>query len=131
MSDIEFRVPTRHACFWRQVRRDGAPFQVRHRARRVRGPFIRKVNFLTLARTESEVSETCVTKQGIALNVRAVIAFKVRQRRGEHRQRRAAVPVRPGPDVHADRSDIRGHLRSIIGSMTVEEIVTERQKLAT
>ena len=30
-----------------------------------------------------------------------------RQRPGVHRQRRAAVPVRPGPDVGADRADLR------------------------
>jgi hypothetical protein len=40
-------------------------------------PFIRKVRFLTLAMCEAEVEETCVTQQGISLNVRAVIAFKV------------------------------------------------------
>ena len=40
-------------------------------------PGFRKARYLTLALQESEVSETCVTKQGISLNVRAVIAFKV------------------------------------------------------
>src|SRR6201982_3776888 len=40
-------------------------------------PFVRKVRFLTLAMCEAEVSEKCVTQQGISLNVRAVIAFKV------------------------------------------------------
>ena len=40
-------------------------------------PFFRKVQFLTLSMFESEVSEPCVTRQGIALNVTAVIAAKV------------------------------------------------------
>ena len=40
-------------------------------------PFFRKVRFLTLSMAEAEVEERCVTKQGITLNVRAVIAFKV------------------------------------------------------
>ncbi len=40
-------------------------------------PVLRKVRFLTLSMCEAEVTETCVTRQGIALNVRAVIAFKV------------------------------------------------------
>ncbi len=40
-------------------------------------PFFRKVRFLTLAMCEAEVAEKCVTQQGITLNVRAVIAFKV------------------------------------------------------
>ena len=87
--------------------RNGAPFKVVTGHGSFVPPFVRKVNFLTLSMTEAEVSETCVTRQGISLNVRAVIAFKVGQRRGEHRQRRPAVPVRPGSDVDADRADLR------------------------
>src|SRR5450755_1315196 len=40
-------------------------------------PMFRKVRYLTLSMQEAEVGEQCVTHQGIALNVRAVIAFKV------------------------------------------------------
>ena len=40
-------------------------------------PVFRKARFLTLAMCEAEVAEKCVTQQGITLNVRAVIAFKV------------------------------------------------------
>jgi uncharacterized membrane protein YqiK len=94
-------------------------------------PFFRKVRFLTLAMCESEVEERCVTKQGIALNVRAVIAFKV----GND----AESIVNAGQRFLSDQNQMSvltgrifaGHLRSIIGSMTVEEIVTERQKLAS
>jgi uncharacterized membrane protein YqiK len=94
-------------------------------------PFFRKVRFLTLAMCEAEVSEACVTKQGIALNVRAVIAFKV----GNDEE----SIVNAGQRFLSDQDQMSvltgrifaGHLRSIVGSMTVEEIVTERQKLAT
>ena len=94
-------------------------------------PMFRKVRYLTLAMQEAEVSETCVTKQGIALNVRAVIAFKV----GNDPE----SIVNAGQRFLSDQDQMSvltgrifaGHLRSIIGSMTVEEIVTERQKLAT
>jgi uncharacterized membrane protein YqiK len=94
-------------------------------------PFFRKVRFLTLAMCESEVEERCVTKQGIALNVRAVIAFKV----GNDPE----SIVNAGQRFLSDQNQMSvltgrifaGHLRSIIGSMTVEEIVTERQKLAS
>jgi uncharacterized membrane protein YqiK len=94
-------------------------------------PMFRKVRYLTLAMQESEVGETCVTKQGISLNVRAVIAFKV----GND----AESVVNAGQRFLSDQDQMSvltgrifaGHLRSIIGSMTVEEIVTERQKLAT
>jgi uncharacterized membrane protein YqiK len=80
---------------------------------------------------EAEVAETCVTRQGISLNVRAVIAFKV----GNDEE----SIVNAGQRFLSDQDQMStltgrifaGHLRSIIGSMTVEEIVTERQKLAT
>ncbi|HEX4829950.1 MAG TPA: SPFH domain-containing protein [Trebonia sp.] len=94
-------------------------------------PVFRKVRYLTLSMQEAEVAEQCVTKQGIALNVRAVIAFKV----GNDPE----SIVNAGQRFLSDQDQMSvltgrifaGHLRSIIGSMTVEEIVTERQKLAT
>jgi len=109
----------------------GAPFKVVTGHGAFVLPFIRRANFLTLAMCESEVSETCVTRQGISLNVRAVIAFKV----GSDQE----SIVNAGQRFLSDQDQMAtltgrifaGHLRSIIGSMTVEEIVTERQKLAT
>jgi uncharacterized membrane protein YqiK len=94
-------------------------------------PIFRKVRYLTLAMCEAEVSEVCVTKQGISLNVRSVIAFKV----GNDDE----SIVNAGQRFLSDQDQMAvltgrifaGHLRSIVGSMTVEEIVTERQKLAT
>src|SRR6478672_847234 len=110
---------------------DGAPFRVviGHGAFVV--PFVRRANLLSLAMTESEVQETCVTRQGISLNVKAVIAFKV--------SNDVESIVAAGQRFLSDQDQMSvltgrifaGHLRSIIGSMTVEEIVTERQKLAT
>jgi uncharacterized membrane protein YqiK len=94
-------------------------------------PIFRKVRFLTLSMSEAEVAEACVTKQGIALNVRAVIAFKVGN--DDESIVNAAQRFLSDQDqmsVLAGRI-FAGHLRSIVGSMTVEEIVTERQKLAT
>jgi uncharacterized membrane protein YqiK len=80
---------------------------------------------------EAEVSEVCVTRQGISVNVRAVIAFKV----GNDDE----SIINAGQRFLSDQDQMStltgrifaGHLRSIVGSMTVEEIVTERQKLAT
>src|SRR6201992_961190 len=111
MKDAPFRVVTGHGAFVT--------------------PMFRKVRYLTLAMQEAEVSETCVTKQGISLNVRSVIAFKV----GNDSE----SIVNAGQRFLSDQDQMSvptgrifaGHLRSIIGSMTVEEIVTERQKLAS
>src|SRR6266852_1421880 len=110
---------------------NGAPFKVVTGHGAFVLPFVRKANFLTLSMCESEVSETCVTKQGISLNVRSVIAFKV----GNDEE----SIINAGQRFLSDQDQMStltgrifaGHLRSIIGSMTVEEIVTERQKLAT
>ncbi|QWF78466.1 SPFH domain-containing protein [Amycolatopsis sp. CA-230715] len=108
----------------------GAPFRVVTGHGAFILPFFRKVRFLTLSMTEAEVTETCVTKQAIALKVRAVIAFKV----GNDTE----SIVNAGQRFLSDQEQMSvltgrifaGHLRSIVGSMTVEEIVTERQKLA-
>ncbi|MFI0942621.1 SPFH domain-containing protein [Streptomyces sp. NPDC021020] len=109
----------------------GAPFRVVTGHGKFVLPVFRKTRFLTLAMCEAEVSETCVTRQGIALTVKAVIAFKVGN---DHES-----IVNAGQRFLSDQDQMSvltgrifaGHLRSIIGSMTVEEIVTERQKLAT
>jgi flotillin len=108
----------------------GAPFKVVIGHGAFVTPVFRKVRYLTLALREAEVAETCVTKQGISLNVRAVIAFKV----GNDQE----SIVNAGQRFLSDQDQMAvltgrifaGHLRSIIGSLTVEEIITERQKLA-
>jgi flotillin len=94
-------------------------------------PFLRKVRYLTLSMAEAEIEERCLSRQGIVLKVRAVIAFKV----GNDPE----SIVNAGQRFLSDQNQMSvltgrifaGHLRSIIGSLTVEEIVTERQKLAT
>ncbi|HEY2579484.1 MAG TPA: SPFH domain-containing protein [Streptosporangiaceae bacterium] len=112
-------------------RKDNAPFRVVIGHGAFINPFLRRVGMLTLAMREAEVQEACVTGQGIAVNVRAVIAFKV----GND----VESIVNAGQRFLSDQDQMSvltgrifaGHLRSIVGSMTVEEIVTERQKLAT
>src|SRR5690348_17334307 len=110
---------------------EGTPFRVVIGHGAFVTPVFRKVRYLTLSMQEAEVAETCVTKQGISLNVRSVIAFKV----GNDQE----SIVNAGQRFLSDQEQMSvltgrifaGHLRSIIGSMTVEEIVTERQKLAS
>src|SRR3974390_1461606 len=107
-----------------------APFRVVTGHGAFVAPVFRKVRYLTLSMQEAEVGEQCVTKQGITLSVRAVIAFKV----GND----AESIINAGQRFLSDQQQMSvltgrifaGHLRSIIGSMTVEEMITERQKLA-
>jgi uncharacterized membrane protein YqiK len=115
----------------RSAGKDGTPFRVVTGHGGFALPLFRQVNFLTLAMREAEVAEQCVTRQGIGLQVRAVIAFKV----GNDPESIVNAAQRFLSDQ--DQMSVltgrifAGHLRSIVGSMTVEEIVTERQKLAT
>jgi len=93
-------------------------------------PIFSKATRLTLAMQEAEVIEDCYTKQGLTLAVQAVIAFKV----GDDHESIAAAARR----FQGDQSQMptlvgrifSGHLRSIIGSMTVEAIIREQQTLA-
>ncbi|HEV3360357.1 MAG TPA: SPFH domain-containing protein [Pseudonocardiaceae bacterium] len=94
-------------------------------------PVFRKVRFLTLAMAEAEVQEACVTRQAIELNVKAVIAFKVGNDYESIVNAARRFLSDQGQMSMLVGQIFAGHLRSIVGSMTVEEIVTERQKLAT
>src|SRR5215467_9862348 len=115
----------------RKSRQGAAPFRVVTGHGAFVLPVFRKARYLTMSMMEAEVQEVCVTKQGISLNVRAIIAFKVgndpesitnaAQRFLSEQEQMSVLTGR----IFA------GHLRSIVGSMTVEEIVTERQRLAT
>ncbi|HWE92127.1 MAG TPA: SPFH domain-containing protein [Pseudonocardiaceae bacterium] len=111
--------------------RGGTPFRVVTGHGAFVLPMFRKVRYLTLSMCEAEVAEACVTRQGIALNVRAVIAFKVGN--DEESIVNAAQRFLSDQDQMSILTGriFAGHLRSIVGSMTVEDIVTERQKLAS
>ena len=79
---------------------------------------------------EAEVLEPCVTQQGITLAVKAVIAFKV----GNDYESITNAATRFLADedqmTRLTGRIFAGHLRSIVGSMTVEDLIRERQKLA-
>jgi flotillin len=111
--------------------RDGAPFRVVVGNRKFVMPFGNRVSYLTLALQEAQVAERCVTGQGIEIETKAVCAFKV----GADEQ----SIVNAGQRFLSDQTQMpnlvgqifAGHLRSIIGSMTVEDIIRNRQVLAT
>lgn len=110
---------------------EGAPFDVVVGHGKWVMPFFRKVRFLSMALHEAQIREVCVTTQGIQLNVRAVIAHKVG---GD-----VASIVNAGQRFISEQENemnqltgqvFSGHLRSIVGSMTVEQIIRERDTLA-
>jgi uncharacterized membrane protein YqiK len=93
-------------------------------------PVKQKARLLSLALREAEITEECITKQGIRLNVRAVAAFKV----GDDSASIANAARRFLSEQ--DRMEtlvgrvFAGHLRSIIGGLTVEQIIRERDRVA-
>lgn len=111
--------------------RDAAPFRVIIGRGAWVMPFFRKVRYLSLAMFEAEIAERCVTKQAIVLQVRAVIAFKVANDTASivNAAQRFLSEQEQEMSVLTGRI-FSGHLRSIVGSMTVEEIIRERQRLA-
>ncbi len=109
---------------------DGTPFRVVIGNSAFVMPFLRSAAFLTLRMQEATVEETCQTVQGITVNLSAVGAFKV----GDDTQSIVAAGQRFLSDQRQMGALVgqifAGHLRGIVGAMTVEEIIRERQKLA-
>jgi flotillin len=93
-------------------------------------PVKQKARVLSLALREAEILEECITNQGIRLRVRAVAAFKV----GDDQASIANAARRFLSEQ--DRMEVlvgrvfAGHLRSIIGGLTVEQIIRERDRVA-
>ncbi|MFI1356114.1 flotillin family protein [Streptomyces sp. NPDC020898] len=92
-------------------------------------PGMQAVRKLSLDLNETELLVDCVTTQGIPLKVRGVVIFKVGDdfvsianagRRFLDQQKMMAERVH---NVFA------GHLRSIVGGLTVEEMIRDREKL--
>jgi flotillin len=109
---------------------DGTPFRVVIGSRAFVMPFLRSAAFLTLRMQEAQVQDTCQTVQGITLNLAAVGAFKV----GDDTQSIVSAAQRFLSDQRQMPALVgqifAGHLRGIVGAMTVEEIIRERQKLS-
>jgi len=109
-QDTQFRIVTGHGCFVVPVKQ--------------------KARFLSLSLRESEIEEECITTQGIKLRVRAIAAFKV----GDDIPSIANAARRFLAEQNRMEELVgrifAGHLRSIIGSLTVEEIIRERDRLA-
>jgi flotillin len=92
-------------------------------------PGVQTVRRLSLDLRESELSIDCVTHQGIPLGIRGVVIFKVGDDFAS-----IANAARRFLDQQ-DEMDARvhnvfaGHLRAIVGNMTVEEMIRDREKL--
>jgi flotillin len=92
-------------------------------------PGVQQVRRLSLDLREAELQIDCVTHQGIPLGIRGVVIFKV----GDD-----YVSIANAARRFLDQQDqmekrvhnvFAGHLRAIVGNMTVEEMIRDREKL--
>jgi flotillin len=92
-------------------------------------PGIQVVRKLSLDLNEAELAVDCVTQQGIPVHLKAVVIYKVGDDFAS-----IANAARRFLDQQ-DKMDARiqnvfaGHLRAICGSLTMEELIRERDKL--
>ena len=92
-------------------------------------PGVQTVRRLSLDLREAELAINCVTHQGIPLGIRGVVIYKVGDDFAS-----IANAARRFLDQQA-QMDLRvhnvfaGHLRAIVGNMTVEEMIRDREKL--
>jgi len=93
-------------------------------------PIKQRARKLSLALQEAEITEECITNQGIRLNVRAVTAFKVGDDAASiANAARRFLSEQDKMEMLVGRV-FAGHLRSIIGGLTVEQIIRERDRVA-
>ena len=93
-------------------------------------PGVQKVRNLSLDANETELAITCVTTQGIPVTVKAVVIYKVGDDFAS-----ISNAARPFLDKRAEELEqksknvFEGHLRSIVGGLTVEQMIREREAL--
>ncbi|KQN90701.1 flotillin family protein [Arthrobacter sp. Leaf69] len=94
-------------------------------------PGLQTVRTLSLTLNETELKVSCVTSQGIQVIVEGVVIYKI----GDAPPFIANAARRflgQQPKMKSQVYNVfEGHLRSIIGSMTMEEIIRERDKLGS
>jgi flotillin len=109
-QDTQFRIVTGHGSFVLPIKQ--------------------KARILSLSLRESVILEECITTQGIRLRVRAIAAFKVGDDPVSIANAARRFLAEQGRMEELVGRIFAGHLRSIIGSLTVEEIIRERDRLA-
>src|SRR4051812_1873674 len=92
-------------------------------------PGVQTVRRLSLDLREAELAIDCVTHQGIPLGIRGVVIYKVGDDYAS-----IANAARRFLDQQAQMDQrvhnvFAGHLRAIVGNMTVEEMIRDREKL--
>ncbi|GAA2134175.1 flotillin family protein [Kitasatospora kazusensis] len=92
-------------------------------------PGLQVVRRLSLDLNEADLDVECVTSQGIPVHVKGVVIFKVGDDMvsiANAARRFLGQQQMMGPRVH---NVFAGHLRSIVGGLTVEDMIRDRERL--
>src|SRR3954454_17102675 len=92
-------------------------------------PGVQQVRRLSLDLREAELQIDCVTHQGIPLGVRGVVIFKVGDDYVSIANAARRFLDQQDQMEHRVHNVFAGHLRAIVGNMTVEEMIRDREKL--
>lgn len=94
-------------------------------------PGLQTVRKLQLITHKADIALETVTNQGLAVQVRAVVVYKVGKSEEEISNAASRFLGKEQEMVDTINEVFAGHLRSIIGTMTMEDIIRDRESLAT
>src|SRR5438874_11785929 len=92
-------------------------------------PGVQAVRRLSLDLREAELSIDCVTHQGIPVGIKGVVIFKVGDDYTSIANAARRFLDQQDQMDHRVHNVFGGHLRAIVGNMTVEEMIRDREKL--
>jgi uncharacterized membrane protein YqiK len=92
-------------------------------------PGVQTVRRLSLDLRETELGIDCVTHQGIPLGIKGVVIFKVGDDFASIANAARRFLDQQDQMDHRVHNVFAGHLRAIVGNMTVEEMIRDREKL--
>src|SRR5205823_5585009 len=92
-------------------------------------PGVQMVRRLSLDLRETDLQVDCVSQQGIPLKIRAVVIYKVGDAYASIANAARRFLDQQNQMDQRVHNVFAGHLRAIVGNMTVEEMIRDREKL--
>src|SRR6266513_425612 len=92
-------------------------------------PGVQMVRRLSLDLRETDLQVDCVSQQGIPLKIRAVVIYKVGDDYASIANAARRFLDQQNQMDQRVHNVFAGHLRAIVGNMTVEEMIRDREKL--
>lgn len=92
-------------------------------------PIRQKGRVLSLAAREAEVAEECMSSQGVRIIIRAVVVFRVGDDPASIASAARRFLSEQGRMAEIAGRMLAGHLRSVVGGLTVEQVISHRDKV--